>query len=122
MHFPVIGHRPVDVQALQQTDDVIRLLDSLLNGNSLREKVHARFQPRVQSAANVFLIAAVGIQAACAVASVAHPNHGKVNIVIGYSIPVHRALIGGNVHAVASAELITQILQAVRLVKRPRKI
>ena len=111
MHLPVIGHGAVDIQPVQQTDDVICLLDGLLHGDSLGEEVHAGLQPRPHSAPDVLLVVFVGVQAAGAGAPEAHPDHGEVDVVIRHGVPVDLPLEGGNVNAVPGAELAAQIFQ-----------
>ena len=125
MHLPVIGHGAVDIQPVQQTDDVIRLLDGLLHGDSLGEEVHAGLQPRPHSAPDVLLVVFVGVQAAGAGAPEAHPDHGEVDVVIRHGVPVDLPLEGGNVDAVPGAELAAQVFQPTLIFiffTRPDKI
>ena len=128
MHLPVVGHGAVDLVALQQADDKVRLLDGLLHGDGLGEEVDAGLDARRHGPVNILGVESILHDAAGAVAPQADPHHGELHAVGLGGLPVDGVvgagpvLIGGHVDAEAGPVVVTGIDQAVRTVRVPHEI
>ena len=128
MHLPVIGHGAVDLMALQQLQDELRLLDGLLHGDGLGEEVHAGLDARRHGAVDVLGVEGVLQDGAGAVAPQADPHHGELHAVGPGGLPVDGGvlagpvLVGGHVDAEPGVIVPAGIEQPVRMVRVPHEV